>query len=82
MKEYEKEYSTDLFNNVRAVIPHSIHDRESSISTRRTRRFRGYGERIYQGLRVVFANIRQEMEDVSTYIRTGCLNASNNLTRS
>ena len=78
---YGKLWSTYLRNDQRAMFLHSFHDCTCRVPTRRTGRFRSHRQRVYQGLRVVLANIRQQVINISPDICMRCLNTGNDLTK-
>lgn len=76
---YGRLWNTYLRNDQRAMFLHSFHDRTCCVPTRGTGRFRSHRQRVYQGLRVVLANIRQQVVNISPDICMRRLNTGNDL---
>lgn len=68
-----------LFNQNRAVRSHIIHDGERSLFTRSVWWFRSYSDGINQGLWVLLADIREQLQDKSSDICSLGMNTSNKL---
>ena len=67
--------SDHLFHNRRAMLSHSVHDRQGSTLPRRAGGFGSHRQRINQRLWMMFSDIRQEAVDIPTNVDAWCLNS-------